>query len=66
MNYQDMKKIYIKPQSAIYTLEAATMLAGSLDGQKVNMDSDPQYDGNASLSNKRENPIWNNSLLSND
>jgi hypothetical protein len=66
MNYQDMKKIYIKPQSAIYTLEAATMLAGSLDGQKINMDSDPQYDGNASLSNKRENPIWNNSLLSND
>ena len=66
MNYQDMKKIYIKPQSAIYTLEAATMLAGSLDGQKVNMDSDPQYDGNAMLSNKRENPIWNNSLLSND
>lgn len=66
MNYQDMKKIYIKPQSAIYTFEAATMLAGSLDGQKVNMDSDPQYDGNASLSNKRENPIWNNSLLSND
>lgn len=66
MNYQDMKKIYIKPQSAIYTLEAATMLAASLDGQKINMDSDPQYDGNASLSNKRENPIWNNSLLSND
>lgn len=66
MNYQDMKKIYIKPQSAIYTLEAATMLAGSLDGQKVNMDSDKQYDGNATLSNKRENPIWNNSLLSND
>lgn len=57
MNYQDMKKIYIKPQSAIYTLEAATMLAGSLDGKQVNMDSDPQYDGNASLSNKRENPI---------
>lgn len=48
------------------TLEAASMLAASLDGQKVNMDSDPQYDGNASLSNKRENPIWNNSLLSND
>lgn len=66
MNYQDMKKIYIKPQSAIYTLEAATMLAGSLDGQKINMDSDPQYEGNATLSNKRENPIWNNSLLSND
>lgn len=66
MNYQDMKKIYIKPQSAIYTLEAATMLAGSLDGKQVNMDSDPQYDGNASLSNKHENPIWNNSLLSND
>ena len=66
MNYQDMKKIYIKPQSAIYTLEAATMLAGSLDGKQVNMDSDPQYDGNASLSTKRENPIWNNSLLSND
>lgn len=66
MNYQDMKKIYIKPQSAIYTLEAATMLAGSLDGKQVNMDSDPQYDGNASLSNKRENPIWNNSLLNND
>lgn len=66
MNYQDMKKIYIKPQSAIYTLEAATMLVGSLDGKQVNMDSDPQYDGNASLSNKRENPIWNNSLLSND
>lgn len=66
MNYQNMKKIYIKPQSAIYTLEAATMLAGSLDGKQVNMDSDPQYDGNASLSNKRENPIWNNSLLSND
>lgn len=66
MNYQDMKKIYIKPQSAIYTLEAATILAGSLDGKQVNMDSDPQYDGNASLSNKRENPIWNNSLLSND
>ena len=66
MNYHDMKKIYIKPQSAIYTLEAATMLAGSLDGKQVNMDSDPQYDGNASLSNKRENPIWNNSLLSND
>lgn len=66
MNYQDMKKIYIKPQSAIYTLEAATMLAGSLDGKQVNMDSDPQYDGNATLSNKRENPIWNNSLLSND
>ena len=66
MNYQDMKKIYIKPQSAIYTLEAATMLAASLDGQKINMDSDNQYDGNASLSNKRENPIWNNSLLSND
>lgn len=66
MNYQDMKKIYIKPQSAIYTLEVATMLAGSLDGKQVNMDSDPQYDGNASLSNKRENPIWNNSLLSND
>lgn len=37
MNYQDMKKIYIKPQSAIYTLEAATMLAGSLDGKQVNM-----------------------------
>lgn len=66
MNYQDMKKIYIKPQSAIYTLEAATMLAASLDGKQVNMDSDPQYDGNATLSNKRENPIWNNSLLSND
>ncbi len=66
MNYQDMKKIYIKPQSAIYALEVATMLAGSLDGKQVNMDSDPQYDGNASLSNKRENPIWNNSLLSND
>lgn len=66
MNYQDMKKIYIKPQSAIYTLEAATMLAASLDGQKVKMDSDPKYDGDASLSNKRENPIWNNSLLSND
>lgn len=66
MNYQDMKKIYIKPQSAIYALEAATMLAASLDGKQVNMDSDPQYDGNASLSNKRENPIWNNSLLSND
>lgn len=66
MNYQDMKKIYIKPQSAIYTLEAATMLAASLDGKQVNMDSDPQYDGNASLSNKREYPIWNNSLLSND
>lgn len=66
MNYQDMKKIYIKPQSAIYTLEAATILAASLDGKQVNMDSDPQYDGNASLSNKRENPIWNNSLLSND
>lgn len=66
MNYQDMKKIYIKPQSAIYTLEAATMLVGSLDGKQVNMDSDPQYDGNATLSNKRENPIWNNSLLSND
>ena len=42
------------------------MLAGSLDGQKVNMDSDNQYEGNATLSNKRENPIWNNSLLSND
>lgn len=66
MNYQDMKKIYIKPQSAIYTLEAATILAASLDGKQVNMDSDPQYDGNATLSNKRENPIWNNSLLSND
>lgn len=66
MNYQDMKKIYIKPQSAIYTLEAATMLAASLDGQKINMDSDNQYEGNATLSNKRENPIWNNSLLSND
>ena len=48
------------------TLEAATMLAASLDGKQVNMNSDPQYDGNASLSNKRENPIWNNSLLSND
>lgn len=66
MNYQDMKKIYIKPQSAIYTLEAATMLAASLDGQKINMDSDNQYGGDATLSNKRENPIWNNSLLSND
>ncbi len=66
MNYQDMKKIYIKPQSAIYTLEAATMLAGSLDGQEVKMDSSNQYEGDASLSNKRENPIWNNSLLSND
>lgn len=66
MNYQDMKKIYIKPQSAIYTLEAATMLASSLDGKQVNMDSDNQYEGNATLSNKRENPIWNNSLLSND
>ena len=48
------------------TLEAATMLAGSLDGKQVNMDSDNQYEGNATLSNKRENPIWNNSLLSND
>ncbi len=66
MNYQDMKKIYIKPQSAIYALEAATMLAGSLDGQEVKMDSSNQYEGDASLSNKRENPIWNNSLLSND
>ncbi len=66
MNYQDMKKIYIKPQSAIYTFEAATMLAGSLDGQEVKMDSSNQYEGDASLSNKRENPIWNNSLLSND
>lgn len=66
MNYQDMKKIYIKPQSAIYTLETATMLASSLDGQQVEMDSDNQYDGNTSLSNKRENPIWDNSLLSND
>ena len=66
MNYQDMKKIYIKPQSAIYTLEAASMLAGSLDGQEVKMDSSNQYEGDASLSNKRENPIWNNSLLSND
>lgn len=66
MNYQDMKKIYIKPQSAIYALEAATMLAGSLDGQEVKMDSSNQYEGDASLSNKRENPIWDNSLLSND
>ncbi len=66
MNYQDMKKIYIKPQSAIYTLEATTMLAASLDGQEVKMDSSNQYEGDASLSNKRENPIWNNSLLSND
>lgn len=66
MNYQDMKKIYIKPQSAIYALEAATMLAASLDGQEVKMDSSNQYEGDASLSNKRENPIWNNSLLSND
>lgn len=66
MNYQDMKKIYIKPQSAIYALEAATMLAASLDGQKINMDSDKQYGGDATLSNKRENPIWNNSLLNND
>lgn len=66
MNYQDMKKIYIKPQSAIYALEAATMLAASLDGQEVKMDSSNQYEGDTSLSNKRENPIWNNSLLSND
>lgn len=66
MNYQDMKKIYITPQSAIYTLETATMLASSLDGRQVEMDSDNQYDGNTSLSNKRENPIWDNSLLSND
>lgn len=66
MNYQDMKKIYITPQSAIYTLETATMLASSLDGRQVEMDSDNQYDSNTSLSNKRENPIWNNSLLSND
>lgn len=66
MNYKNMKKTYITPQSAIYTLEAATMLAGSLDGRQVEMDSDNQYNGNTSLSNKRENPIWDNSLLSND
>lgn len=66
MNYQNMKKTYIAPQSAIYTLEAASMLAASLDGQQVNMDSNNQYEGGASLSNKRENPIWDNSLLSND
>lgn len=61
-----MKKTYITPQSTLYALEAATMLAASLDGQQVNMDSDTQYEGGASLSSKRENPIWNNTLLNND
>lgn len=57
-----MKKTYIAPLSTHYALEPATMLAGSIGGKKVEMDNNNDYDGAASLSNKRNNPIWDNQL----
>lgn len=60
-----MKKTYIAPLSTRYALEPATMLAGSLDGLGVQTDSNNSYEGGASLSNKRSNPIWDNNLLNN-
>lgn len=57
-----MKKTYIAPLSTRYALEPATMLAGSIGGKKVEMDNNNDYEGAASLSNKRNNPIWDNQL----
>ena len=57
-----MKKTYIAPLSTRYALEPATMLAGSIGGENVQMDSNNSYEGGASLSNKRSNPIWDNDL----
>lgn len=58
-----MKKTYIAPLSTRYALEPATMLAGSIGGENVQMDSNNSYEGGASLSNKRSNPIWDNDLV---
>lgn len=57
-----MKKTYTAPLSTRYALEPATMLAGSIGGENVQMDSNNSYEGGASLSNKRSNPIWDNDL----
>ena len=58
-----MKKKYITPSSQAYAFWAESVLALSNGGKVGTFESDPN--GNA-LSNKRGNPIWDNSLLSND
>lgn len=63
-----MKKKYITPTTQTYAFYAESVLALSNGGKVGTFESDPNGPTGASdaLSNKRENPIWNNSLLSND
>lgn len=63
-----MKKKYITPSSQTYAFWAESVLALSNGGKVGTYESDPNgtTGGSDALSTKRENPIWNNSLLSND
>lgn len=63
-----MKKKYITPTTQTYAFYAESVLALSNRGKVGTFESDPKGTTGASdaLSNKRENPIWDNSLLSND
>lgn len=63
-----MKKKYITPTTQTYAFYAESVLALSNGGKVGTYESDPNgtTDGSDALSNKRGNPIWDNSLLSND
>lgn len=63
-----MKKKYITPTTQTYAFYAESVLALSNGGKVGTYESDPNSTtgGSDALSNKRGNPIWDNSLLSND
>lgn len=63
-----MKKKYITPTTQTYAFYAESVLALSNGGKVGTFESDPNgtTSGSDALSNKRANPIWNNSLLNND
>lgn len=63
-----MKKKYITPTTQTYAFYAESVLALSNGGKVGTYESAPNgtTGGSDALSNKRGNPIWDNSLLSND
>ena len=63
-----MNKKYITPTTQTYAFYAESVLALSNGGKVGTYESDPNgtTGGSDALSNKRGNPIWDNSLLSND
>lgn len=58
-----MKRTYIRPTSASIEFETQSMLAQSPTGANIQV-RDGSYNGNATLSNKKNNSVWNSQIWS--